>query len=225
MQLLFDFFPVVAFFLAYKLADIYVATAVIIMAVLVQSAMQWIRHRKLSSMALISGALVLVFGGLTLWIRDEMFIKWKVTVVNLLFAGGFLLSHYIGAQPVIQRMLGSTLQSGHGRLERRQWLKLSWMWIGFFMLLGASNLYVAYRFDTGIWVAFKLYGILGLTLAFAVLQGLWLAARMPADGTASASAGTAVPASPEAGFAISAAQRHDDAGIAEDSSRRGASGS
>jgi Intracellular septation protein A len=82
MQLLFDFFPVIAFFIAYKLTDIYVATAVIIVAVLAQTAVQWIRHRKVSSMALISAALVLVFGGLTLAIHDEMFIKWKVTVVN-----------------------------------------------------------------------------------------------------------------------------------------------
>ncbi|AMN46853.1 septation protein A [Steroidobacter denitrificans] len=208
MQLLFDFFPVIAFFVAYKLAGIYAATVVIIAAVIVQSAIQWIRHRKLSSMALISGALVLVFGGLTLWIQDEMFIKWKVTVVNWLFAGGFLLSHYVGTQPVIQRMLGASLQFEHGQLEREQWLKLSWMWIGFFLLLGVSNLYVAYRFSTDIWVAFKLYGVLGLTLVFALLQGMWLAARMPVepralqDGPSSrpAAAGTGIedPESPGA---------------------------
>jgi len=184
MQLLFDFFPVIAFFVTYKLADIYVATVVIIVAVLAQSAIQWIRHRKLSSMALISGALVLVFGGLTLWIQDEMFIKWKVTVVNWLFAGGFLISHHVGAQPVIQRMLSGSLQFERGQLERGQWLKLSWMWIGFFLLLGAINLYVVYQFNTDVWVAFKLYGVLGLTLAFALLQGMWLAARMPAEASA-----------------------------------------
>jgi len=184
MQLLFDFFPVIAFFVTYKLAGIYVATVVIIVAVIAQSAIQWIRHRKLSSMALISGALVLVFGGLTLWIQDEMFIKWKVTVVNWLFAGGFLISHYVGAQPVIQRMLSGSLQFERGQLERGLWLKLSWMWIGFFLLLGASNLYIAYQFNTDVWVAFKLYGVLGFTLVFALLQGMWLAARMPAEAPA-----------------------------------------
>lgn len=177
MQLLFDFFPIVAFFVAYKLTDIYVATGVIIVAVVAQAAIQWIRHRKISPMALISAVLVLIFGGLTLWIRDEMFIKWKVTVVNWLFASGFLISHYIGHQPVIQRMLAANIQ-----LERSQWLKLSWMWIGFFTVLGAINLFITYRFDTDVWAAFKLYGLLGLTLVFALLQGLWLTSKMPADG-------------------------------------------
>lgn len=200
MQLLFDFFPVIAFFVTYKLADIYVATVVIIVAVIAQSAIQWIRHRKLSSMALISGALVLVFGGLTLWIQDEMFIKWKVTVVNWLFAGGFLISHYVGTQPVVQRMLSGSLQFEHGQLERGLWLKLSWMWIGFFVLLGASNLYVAYQFSTDIWVAFKLYGVLGLTLVFALLQGMWLAARMPSEAIAAQDGSPSQPAAAGAGI-------------------------
>lgn len=176
MQLLFDFFPVIAFFVAYKLTDIYVATGVIIVSVIAQTAIQWLRHRKISTMALISGVLVLIFGGLTLWIRDEMFIKWKVTVVNWLFASGFILSHYIGEQPVIQRML-----SGNVELDRTHWLKLSWMWIGFFVFLGTINLYIAYTYSTDVWAAFKLYGMLGLTLAFALLQGVWLASKVPAD--------------------------------------------
>lgn len=174
MQLFFDFFPVIAFFVAYKLTDIYVATGVLIAAVIVQTGYQWIRHRKVSAMALISGALVLVFGGLTLWIHDEAFIKWKVTVVNWLFAAGFLLSHFVGEQPVIQRMLGANFA-----LERALWLKLSWMWIAFFALVGAINLYIARTFDTDVWASFKLYGVLGLTLAFALLQGVWLASKAP----------------------------------------------
>lgn len=176
MQLLFDFFPVIAFFVAYKLAGIYVATGVIIAAALIQMAVQWIRHRKISPMVLVSTALVLVFGGLTLWLRDEMFVKWKVTVVNWLFAVGFLASHYIGGQPFIQRMIGENFV-----LARHQWLQLSWMWIGFFSAVGAINLYIAYHFSTDFWAAFKLYGVLGLTLVFALLQGVWLSSRIPAD--------------------------------------------
>ena len=178
MQLLFDFFPVIAFFVAYKLAGIFVATGVIIVAVILQTAWQWFRHGKVSTMALISGALVLVFGGLTLWIHDEAFIKWKVSVVNWLFAAGFLLSHFIGEQPIIQRMLGANFT-----LDRSHWLKLSWMWIAFFLLVGAVNLYIARTFDTDVWAAFKLYGVLGLTLAFALLQGLWLASKAPPEST------------------------------------------
>lgn len=179
MQLLFDFFPVIAFFVAYKLTDIYVATGVIIVAVVLQASIQWIRHRKVSTMALISGGLVLVFGGLTLWIQDEAFIKWKVTVVNWLFAAGFLLSHFIGGQPVIQRMLSANFE-----LERPLWLKLSWMWIGFFTVVGLINLYVFRSFDTDVWVAFKLWGVLGLTLVFALAQGVWLASKAPPEASA-----------------------------------------
>lgn len=178
MQLLFDFFPVIAFFIAYKLTDIYVATAVIIVAVLLQTIVQWVRYKKVSAMALISAALVLVFGGITLAIHDEMFIKWKVTVVNWLFASGFLLSHFVGERPVVQRMLEANVA-----LERPLWLKLSWMWIAFFSVVGAINLYITYNFSTDVWAAFKLYGLIGLTLLFVVLQGAWLASKMPPDSS------------------------------------------
>ena len=177
MQLLFDFFPIIAFFVAYKVTgSIFVATGVIIVAVVVQTAMQWIRHRKVSTMALISAALVLVFGGLTLVVHDKTFIQWKVTVVNWLLAGAFLASHYFGDKPLIQRMMGENLS-----LERVLWRRLSWAWIGFFTLLGAINLYVAYNYPEAIWVNFKLFGVLGLTVVFALAQGVWLASKMPAD--------------------------------------------
>jgi intracellular septation protein len=179
MQLLFDFFPVIAFFVAYKLADIYVATAVIIVAVIAQTAIQWVRHRKVSTMALISGALVLVFGGLTLLIHDKAFIQWKVTVVNWLFAAGFLATHFFGERTLIERMLGENI-----KLEQPQWRKLNFAWTAFFLILGAANLYVAYNFSENVWVNFKMFGVLGLTLAFALLQGLWLASKMPPEGAA-----------------------------------------
>jgi intracellular septation protein len=179
MQLLFDFFPVIAFFVAYKLTDIYVATGVIIVAVLAQTAIQWVRHRKVSSMALISGALVLVFGGLTLAIHDKAFIQWKVTVVNWLFAAGFLATQFFGERTLIERMLGENV-----KLERAVWRTLNLIWSAFFLILGALNLYVAYNFDENVWVNFKLFGVLGLTLAFALAQGLWIASKVPADAPA-----------------------------------------
>jgi len=176
MQLLFDFFPVVAFFAAYKLADIYVATGVIIVAVLIQVAVQWYRTRKVSPMLLMSAALVLVFGTITLLVHDKTFIQWKPTVLNWLFAVGFLASQFVGDQPVIQRLMGANLT-----LERGVWLKLNGMWVGFFLLMGALNIYVAYSFDESTWVNFKLFGMLGLTLVFALLQGFWLSSKLPAD--------------------------------------------
>lgn len=178
MQLLFDFFPVIAFFVAYKLTDIYVATGVIIVAVILQTSVQWIRHRKVSSMALISGALVLVFGGLTLLIHDKAFIQWKVTIVNWLFAAAFLASLFFGERTLIERMLGENVQ-----LERPLWRKLNVAWATFFSLVGALNLYVAYRFSEDVWVNFKLFGVLGLTLVFALAQGVWLASKMPAESS------------------------------------------
>lgn len=176
MQLLFDFFPVIAFFIAYKLSDIYVATGVILVAVLVQALVQWLRHRKLSPMMLTSAVLVLIFGGLTLLVHDKTFIQWKPTVVNWLFAVAFLISQFVGGQPLVQRMMGAQIS-----LERSLWTKLNTLWIGFFVAMGAINLYVAYHFDENTWVNFKLFGILGLTLVFVVVQGVWLASKMPAE--------------------------------------------
>ena len=176
MQLLFDFFPLIAFFIAYKFAGIFVATGVIIAAVLVQTAVQWFRHRKLSTMSLVSAALVLVFGGLTLWIHDEAFIKWKVTVVYWLFAAGFIISQFVGERPVIQRML-----DGNVTLERPLWLRLNTVWALFFLALGALNIYVMHNFSTDTWAKFKVFGVIGLTLVFTVLQGIWLATKLPSD--------------------------------------------
>lgn len=179
MQLLFDTFPVIVFFVAYKLADIYVATGAIIVAVIVQMAAQWLLKRKVSSMALISSVLVLIFGGLTLLIHDKAFIQWKVTVVNWLFAAAFLASHVIGERPLIERMIGESVP-----LERAQWRRLSLAWSAFFIALGALNLYVAYSFPEDVWVNFKLFGVLGLTLVFALGQGIWIATKLPAEDPA-----------------------------------------
>lgn len=179
MQLLFDTFPVIVFFIAYKLADIYVATGAIIVAVIVQMAAQWLLKRKISSMALISSVLVLVFGGLTLLIHDKAFIQWKVTVVNWLFAAAFLASHVIGDRPLIERMIGESVS-----LDRALWRRLNLVWSGFFIVLGALNLYVAYNFPEDVWVNFKLFGVLGLTLVFALGQGIWISTKIPADGPA-----------------------------------------
>jgi intracellular septation protein len=172
MQLLFDFLPVIAFFVAYKLTDIFVATGVLIAAVIAQTTYQWVRHRKISSMALVSGVLVLVFGGLTLAIHDKAFIQWKVTIVNWLFAVAFLAANFIGERPLTERIMGENVT-----LERALWRRLSWAWVVFFAALGAINLYVAYNYPENVWVNFKLFGMLGLTLLFALAQGFWLASK------------------------------------------------
>ena len=175
MQFLIDLLQVIAFFIAYKLAGIYVATAVLIVGVLAQTAVSWIRHRKVSGMLLTSAVLVVVFGGLTLLIRDATFIKWKPTVVSWLFAAAFLASQYMRGQPIIQRMLGENVT-----LDAMDWKRLNLMWVAFFFIEGVLNLYVAYNFDEATWVNFKLFGLMGLTLLFALAQGVWISRRADA---------------------------------------------
>ena len=177
MQLLIDFLPVVAFFVAYKLSGIYVATAVLIVAVIVQSAVQWLRKGKLSNMHLISAALVLVFGGLTLAIQDKAFIMWKPTVVNWLFACGFLASQHRAfvSRPLVERLMSTV--GTEIDLTARQWRHLNLMWVAYFAVMGLANVIVFRNFDESTWVNFKLFGMLGMTLAFIAIQGFWIAAR------------------------------------------------
>ncbi len=170
MKLLFDFLPVVLFFVAFKLYGIYVATAVIMVATVAQVAWVWWRERKLEKMPLVTLALVLVLGGATLIFHNEEFVKWKPTVVNWLFGLVFIGSQWIGERPMIQRMLSANLE-----LPTTVWSRLNWMWSGFFMTMGVLNLWVAYQFDTETWVNFKLFGLLGLTLVFVIAQGFYLA--------------------------------------------------
>ena len=182
MQLLFDLLPVIAFFVAYKLADIYVATGVLIVGVLAQTLWSWIKHRKVSPMLLTSAVLVLVFGGLTILVHDKTFIQWKPTIVNWLFAAAFLVSQYMKGPSIVQRLMGESV-----KLEDADWRRLNLMWVAFFLVAGAANLYVAFNYSEATWVNFKLFGLMGLTLVFALAQGLWIAKRAealePADSS------------------------------------------
>lgn len=169
MKILFDFFPILLFFIAFKLFDIYVATAVAIVATVLQVGVAWFRKRKVEPMHLITLVLIVVFGGATIYFKDETFIKWKPTVVNWLFGFAFLLSQVFGERPFVERMLGSNV-----KLPPPIWRRLNLMWVAFFLTLGVVNLFVAYSFDTETWVNFKLFGLLGLTLLFAVAQSIYL---------------------------------------------------
>jgi intracellular septation protein len=171
MQPVLELLPVILFFVTYRLTDIFVATAVLIVAVIVQVSVQWIRHRKVSSMALISAALVLVFGGLTLLIHDKAFIQWKVTVLNWLLAAGLLGSHFVGEQPLTQRLFGKHLIA-----ERSAWLGLSYAWIAFLLAMGGVNLYVAHHYPESTWVTFKLVAI-GIQFVYMFATLFWLASR------------------------------------------------
>ena len=178
MQLLFDFLPVIAFFVAYKLADIYVATFVIIVATVLQVSIHWLRTRRVNPMHLVTAGLVLVFGGLTLAIHDPVFIMWKPTIVDWLFASAFMASQWqmFGGRPLVQRLMTST--DATLSLTPVLWRRLNLAWVLFFLLMGAANVAVFRNFDESTWVNFKLFGMLGLTFVFIIAQGLWIASRV-----------------------------------------------
>ena len=174
MKFLFDFFPILAFFIAFKItgnseSGIYTATAVLMIASFIQITVFWLMYKRFEKMHLITLAVVLLFGGATLLLHDERFIKWKPTVVNWLFGAVFLGSQFIGKKPIVQRLMERTIE-----LPTGIWARLNWSWILFFVFLGGSNLFVVYQFDTDTWVNFKLFGMLGLTVLFVVGQSFYL---------------------------------------------------
>ena len=176
MKLLFDFLPILLFFIAYKLTDIYVATGVLIVATLAQVGWIWLRQHRVEKLPLITAGLVLVFGGATLLLHDPVFVKWKPTVVNWLFAAVFLGSRFIGQKTLLERMMGEQLE-----LPAPVWVKLTFAWAGFFLVMGAANLYVAFTFSENAWVNFKLFGLLGLTLLFVLAQALYMSRHLKTD--------------------------------------------
>lgn len=173
MKILFDFFPILLFFVAYKLYGIYAATATAIVATVAQVALYWLRHRRVEKMHLITLAIIVVFGGATLLLHNPVFIKWKPTVAYWLFAVTFLGSQFIGEKCVIERMMGHAFQTTRG-----VWAKLNLAWVVFFIAMGFANLYVAFNYAEATWVNFKLFGLMGLTFVFVLGQGVVLSRYM-----------------------------------------------
>ena len=169
MKFLFDIFPVVLFFIAFKVFDIYVATAVAMAATAIQIAWVWTRHRKVDNMLWVSLAVIVVFGGATLLLQDEVFIKWKPTVLYWLFGAVLAVADLAFGKNLIRAMMQHQMS-----LPDPVWRRLNFSWIGFFAVMGVLNLYVAFNFSTDAWVNFKLFGGMGLMLVFVVLQALML---------------------------------------------------
>ena len=181
MKFLFDLFPIILFFAAFKVFDIYVATGVVIAATVAQIAWVWHRHRKVDTMLWVSLGLVVVFGGATLILRDETFIKWKPTVLYWLFAATLFGSAQFFGKNLIRVMLEK--QVG---LPEALWSKLNFAWMVFFAAMGALNLWVAFNFSTDTWVSFKLFGFMGLMLVFIIIQGMVLSKYMSDEDEAPA---------------------------------------
>ena len=209
MKQLFDFFPILLFFILYKfyldLPDglivginamipamnltpgedsdaIYLATLAAIVATVIQVGIAAVVVKKVEKMPIITLALLLVFGGATIALKDPVFIQWKPTVINWMFALVFAASQFIGEKNLIQRMMGHAIEIS----EPRVWGQLNLAWVGFFVVAGIANMIVApeidplgLQFSEDTWVDFKLFGLMGMTIAFVVAQAFYLARYMP----------------------------------------------
>lgn len=169
MKFLFDLFPVLLFFIAFKFAGIYVATAVAIAATFGQIGWLKLRRKPVDTMLWVSLAIIVIFGGATLVLHDETFIKWKPTVLYWMFA--LILG---GATLFFRRNLIRSLMQEKMELPDAAWQRMNLSWIAFFSLMGALNLYVAFHYPTETWVNFKLFGGMGLMLVFVLIQGAML---------------------------------------------------
>ena len=169
MKFLFDMFPVILFFVAFKLYGIYEATAVAIAASFAQIGWVWFRHRKVEPMLWVSLGVIAVFGGATLLLQNETFIKWKPTVLYWLFAAALGVAALAFKKNLIRAMMEKTLT-----LPEAVWGKLLLSWIVFFAVMGVLNLFVAFYYSTDTWVNFKLFGSMGLMLVFVAGQAIML---------------------------------------------------
>ena len=167
MKFLFDIFPVLLFFIAFKVAGVFVATAVAIAATFAQVGWMWFRHRRVDTMLWVSFGIIVVFGGLTLLLHDETFIKWKPTILYWFFAIALLVGQFGFGRNLIRAMMDKQMA-----LPDPVWLRLLLSWIAFFTVMGGLNLFVAFNFPTDIWVNFKLFGGTGLMLVFVIIQAL-----------------------------------------------------
>jgi intracellular septation protein len=173
MQMFFEFLPIVVFFIVYKVNGIYAATIAATLMSVFQVGFYWFKHKKIDSIQLGMLILIVALGSATIIFHNPIYIKWKPTVINWILALVFLITQFFGKKPLIQKMAGNKIE-----LPPAIWRTLNLSWIGFFVIMGSANLYVAYHYNTNTWVDFKLFGVLGLTVLFIVLQSIFLAKHM-----------------------------------------------
>ncbi|MHD0455875.1 septation protein A [Serratia marcescens] len=176
MKQFLDFLPLIVFFAFYKLYDIYIASGALIVATALALVFTWVKYRKVEKMTLITFLMVLVFGTLTLVFHNDLFIKWKVTVIYALFALALLISQWVLKKPLVQRMLGKELT-----LPDKVWSNLNLAWAVFFLACGLANIYVAFWLPQSVWVNFKVFGLTVLTLVFTLLSGIYIYRHMPEE--------------------------------------------
>lgn len=165
--MLIEFLPILAFFVTLKFTDVFIATAVAVVATIGAAIYQRATTGKIETMTLVSCGLMVVFGGLTIALQDETFVKWKPTVLMVLFALAFVVSRFVGDKPLAQRLLGKAFEA-----ERPIWLRVNDGLTGFFLVVAGVNLWVAYSFSTDTWATFKLIGLIVMNLA-AIMVAAW----------------------------------------------------
>ena len=173
LRFLIDFFPIALFFAVFKLWGIYPATAVAIVATIVQIAYLRFKLGKVEPMQWVSLGVIVLFGGATLLAQDENFIKWKPTVLYWLMGAALLVGQLLLRKNLIKSLMGGQVQ-----LPDHAWNTLNWAWSGFFAAMGGLNLWIAYHFDTDTWVNFKMFGGLGLMLLFILVQAVYMSRFM-----------------------------------------------
>src|SRR5256885_4090827 len=176
MQALTGLAPLVAFFVTYRLRGLYVATAVLMAAMVALLALDWLRHRRIPRLHALSAALVLILGAATLLLHNRLFIQWKPTVLFWVVSGAFIASFWIGERTLTQRLLGAALEE-RLRVSAPLWRRLNLWAAAFYAALVALNLAVAHYASERAWVNFKMFGLTLLTFLFVALQMLWLSNR------------------------------------------------
>ncbi len=170
--MLLEFLPIVAFFVTLKFTDVFIATGVAVGATIIAAVYQRVTTGKVAPMTLVSAALMVIFGGLTIALHDEVFVKWKPSILMLLFALAFVGSRFIGEKPLAQRMLEKAFEA-----ERPVWLRVNDGLTLFFIAVAGLNLWVAYTFSTDAWATFKLIGLIGLNFAAILVAAAYLGKR------------------------------------------------
>lgn len=175
MKVFFDLFPVILFFIGFKLYDIFVATAIAIGATIAMIIYSKLRHGKVEKMLMVNGMIISVLGGITLLLHDKTFIMWKPTVLYWLFAAALIISNTFFKKNLIRKMMGKMLNP-----PASVWDKLNWVWVIFLVVLGFVNIYVFQHYSEETWVNFKLFGVTSMIFIFMMAQTIILKAYLVA---------------------------------------------
>ena len=175
MNMLFEFFPLLAFLATLFLKDIYAAVVVLMITMPIGLAVKTFRSGSIDKMYLWSTVFALLFGGLTLYFRNPYFTYWKPTAFYWIVALAFLVSHWVGDKPLAQRFFGLVEGLNLEKVSSSQWARLNFIWVAFFVFAGLLNIYVAYNFSEKTWGTFKVFGLMAITFVFMLAQTLWIA--------------------------------------------------